>query len=68
MDEEVLNQQVRAFLKRTGINAQREIEGAVREAVAAGRLAGDERLAASMTLQVPGLDLELRIDGEIALE
>jgi hypothetical protein len=68
MDEEVLNQQVRRFLKRTGINAQREIEGAVREAVAAGRLTGDERLAASMTLRVPGLDLEVRIDGEIALE
>ena len=68
MDEDVLNQQVRRFLKRTGITTQREIESAVREAVAAGRLSGGERLPASMTLRVPELDLEVRIDGEIALE
>lgn len=68
MDENVLNQQVRSFLKRTGINAQREIENGVREAIAAGRLSGDEKLSVSMTLRVSGLDLESVIDGEIALE
>jgi hypothetical protein len=68
MDEDVLNQQVRKFLKRTGINAQREIEGAVRDALAHGRLRGSETLSASMTLRVPELELETRIDGDIALE
>jgi len=38
MDEEVLNTSVRKFLKKLGVTAQREIETAVREAAAAGRL------------------------------
>lgn len=68
MDEDVLNQQVRSFLKRTGINAQREIEGAVRAAIASGRLKGDERLPVSMTLRLADLDVETTIEGEIGLE
>ncbi len=68
MDEEVLNQQIRAFLKRTGITAQREIEAAVRARLEDGRLKGNERLPASMTLRVEGVELEVTIDGEIALE
>lgn len=68
MDEEVLNQQIRAFLKRTGITAQREIEAAVRARLEDGRLKGNERLPASMTLRVEGVELEVTIDGDIALE
>lgn len=68
MDEEVLNQQIRAFLKRTGITAQREIEAAVRAHLADGRLQGNERLPASMTLRMEGVELEVTVDGEIALE
>ncbi len=68
MDEEVLNQQIRAFLKRTGITAQREIEAAVRARLEDGRLQGNERLPASMTLRIDGVELEVTIDGEIALE
>lgn len=68
MDEEVLNQQIRAFLKRTGITAQREIEAAVRTRLEDGRLQGNERLPASMTLRVEGVELEVTIDGDIALE
>lgn len=68
MDEDVMNQQVRAFLKRTGITAQREIEAAVREGLADGRLKGDERLSATMTLRVAELGVDVTIDGDIALE
>ncbi len=38
MDEEQLNIQIRKFLKKVGINSQREIEQAVREAAEAGSL------------------------------
>jgi hypothetical protein len=67
MDEEALNTSVRKFLKKVGITSQREIEKAVREAVAAGRLKGNEKLPAKMTLSVGGIDLSLQIDGSIDL-
>ena len=48
-----------------GVNSQREIEQAVAKAVAAG--AGTETLAATMTLEIPALQLKVRFDGEIHL-
>jgi hypothetical protein len=42
MNEDTFNIEVRKFLKQVGITAQREIEGAVRKAIEAGRLEGDE--------------------------
>ena len=68
MDEEVLNMQVRKFLKKVGIASQREIEQAVRNAVNEGKLAGNEKLRASMTLRVPELGVELQIAEELALD
>ncbi len=68
MHEETLNVQTRKFLKKVGINAQREIEKAVHAAIADGRLHGDERLQAAMRLSIGALDLEVVIEDEIALE
>ena len=68
MDEEVLNISIRKFLKTVGVSSQREIEHAVAKAIAAGTVAGGETLAATMTLRVDGLQLEVRFDGEIALQ
>ena len=68
MNEDVLNTSVRKFLKTVGVTSQREIEKAVREAVAAGRLKGNETLPASMTLKVAGLNLSFAIDGSVELE
>lgn len=68
MDEEVFNKQLRAFLKKVGINAQRELEKAVRERVDDGRLQGNEALAASAVVRVPELDLEIPIEETIRLE
>lgn len=68
MDEEVLNLEIRKFLKKVGINSQREIETAVRAALDSGALRGDETLRASMRLKLPELDVELAIDGDIALQ
>ncbi|RME34095.1 MAG: hypothetical protein D6786_05895 [Gammaproteobacteria bacterium] len=68
MNEETLNIETRRFLKKVGITAQREIEHAVEQAVAEGRLAGSERLEAKMTLEVPALGIRHVIEGTIALE
>jgi hypothetical protein len=68
MNEEVLNATVRKFLKTVGVTAQREIEKAVRQAVADGRLAGGEKLPAKMALTVGGINLSLEINGLVELE
>ncbi len=68
MDEDILNQQVRKFLKKVGIHSQREIERAVREAVAAGTWSSADPLNARMQLSIPDLGVELVITEQIALE
>jgi len=68
MNDDNFNMQIRKFLKTVGVTSQREIEKAVREALEAGRLGGDEQLAVSMRLSLPGVDLAIDIDGVIALE
>ena len=68
MNEDVLNTSVRRFLKTVGVTSQREIEKAVRAAVASGKLKGNEALPAKMTLTVGGIDLTHTIDDTIELE
>ena len=68
MDQESFNLSIRKFLKTVGVNSQREIEQAVAKAIAAGSVNGDETLAASMTLRIAGLQLDVRFDGEICLQ
>lgn len=65
MDEEALNTSVRKFLKKVGVTAQREIEKAVRDAAAAGKLKPGAALPATATFRVGGLDLSFEIDGEV---
>ena len=67
MDDEQLNMNSRKYLKKVGVNSQREIENAVRDALANGRINGDEALAVSVTLSVKEIDLSVDIDGEINL-
>jgi hypothetical protein len=67
VDEEVFNLEVRKFLKRFGVTAQREIEKAVDAALQRGTLTGTEVLAVRAKLNIPGVLSELQIDGEIAL-
>ena len=67
MNEEVFNLEVRKFLKRFGITAQREIEKSVTAALQRGTLKGTEVLPVQATLTIPGVLPELQIDGEIAL-
>jgi hypothetical protein len=68
MDEEVFNTSVRKFLKSLGVAAQREIEKAVRQALAEHRLKGDQTLAAKATVSIGQLDFAFDIDGQIELE
>jgi hypothetical protein len=67
MNEDVFNLDLRKFLKRFGVTAQREIERAVAEALENGTLTGNEVLSVRATLTIPGVLDELRIDGEIGL-
>jgi hypothetical protein len=67
MNEDALNTSVRRFLKKVGITSQREIEKAVRDAVASGRLKGNEAMPAKMTLSVEQLGVTLEIGGDIEL-
>jgi hypothetical protein len=68
MNEDVLNTSVRRFLKTVGVSSQREIEKAVRAAVASGQLKGNEALPAKMTLTVGGINLTHTIEDNIELE
>jgi hypothetical protein len=67
MNEEVFNLDLRKFLKRFGVTAQREIERAVTEAIQDGRLTGSETLEVRATLTIADVITELRIDGQIGL-
>ena len=67
MNEDAFNASLRGFLQKVGITSQREIEKAVRDAVAAGRLKGNEKLPAKMVLTVGGVGLAHEIAGEIEI-
>ena len=67
MNEDVFNTSLRGFLKKVGITSQREIEKAVRDAVASGRLKGNEKLPAKMVLTIGGISLTHEITEQIEL-
>ncbi|MCH2267499.1 MAG: DUF6494 family protein [SAR324 cluster bacterium] len=68
MNEEVLNIQIRKFLKKVGIQSQREIEQAVKQSLEKGSLVGTEKLEASVLLEVPAVGIKVSIKGEIDLD
>ncbi len=68
MNPDVLNMQIRKFLKQVGVTSQREIENAIREALENGTIQSNERLRVEMTLKVGQLELTHIVEDEIALE
>jgi hypothetical protein len=68
MNEEVLNTSLRKFLKTVGVTSQREIENAIRKAVAEGRIKGNEVVKAQMVLTIGEVGLTHKIDGAIELD
>ena len=67
MDEDKFNTSLRGFLKKVGITSQREIEKAVRDAIAKARIKGTEKLPAKMVLTIGGLNLTHEVSDEIDL-
>ena len=68
MNEEVLNFQIRKFLKKVGVRSQREIERAVIRSFEKSSLVGIKKLEASILLEVPAVGIKVSIEGEIKLE
>jgi hypothetical protein len=68
MNEDAFNTSIRKFLKTLGVTGQREIEKAVRQALADGKLKGNEKLSAKATITLGGVNLTHEIKGEIELE
>ena len=67
MNEDVFNTSIRKFLKTLGVSGQREIEKAVRQGLADGKLKGNEKLSAKATITLGGVNLTHEIKGEIEL-
>jgi Family of unknown function (DUF6494) len=67
MNEDALNASMRKFLKTVGVTSQREIEKSIRDAIETGKLKGNEKLPAKMTLTIAGVDLSYEVDGTIEL-
>ena len=68
MDEDSFNIAVRKFLKEVGVTSQREIEKAVRDALASGTIDGGSSFVATMTLDVPEIGLRHVVQRTIDLE
>jgi hypothetical protein len=68
MDDDALTTSIRKFLKTVGVQSQREIEAAVQRALSDGAITTDDSFAATMTLRVPGLQLEVTYDGELRMQ
>jgi len=64
MNEDVFNMSVRKFLKKVGVTAQREIEIAVRDAAANGKLQG-AALPAKATFTIGGVNLTFDVNGDV---
>ena len=67
MNEDVFNVSIRKFLKTLGVTAQREIEKAVREALADGRLKGNEKLTAKAVVSIGAIKFTHEVEGTIEL-
>jgi hypothetical protein len=67
MNEDVLNNSIRKFLKTVGVTSQREIEKAVRDGIASGKLKGEETLPARMVLTLGQVELTFEVKGSIEL-
>ena len=68
MNQDAFNMSIRKFLKHVGVHSQREIEEAVEDAIKSGKLKGNEKLPAKMTLTLGGTDLTVNFEDTINLE
>lgn len=68
MNEQSMNMQIRKFLKKVGITAQRDIEAALRRAEARGALPAGAEVPLSMTLRADSIGIELVVDDTLRVE
>lgn len=68
MNDDTFNMSIRKFLKMVGVSSQHEIERAVAQAIASGKLKGSEKLPAKMTLTLGAANLNISFDGLIELD
>jgi len=67
MNEDRFNMDIRKFLKVVGVTSQREIENAVRAALAKGKVGENALLKPRVILSIPEIGLEHTVEGEIGL-
>jgi hypothetical protein len=67
MNDEQFNMDLRKFLKRFGVSAQRAIEDAVRRGIDAGALTGSETIKVRATLEIEGLGEDLVVEDDLRL-
>jgi hypothetical protein len=65
MNEDNFNMSIRKFLKTVGVTAQREIEKAVRQAEAEGKLKGADRLKVEARITMTAVALDIDVNGEL---
>jgi Family of unknown function (DUF6494) len=67
MNEDVFNTSIRKFLKTLGVTGQREMEKAVRQALADGKLKGNEKLSAQGVITIGTLQFRHEVSETIEL-
>jgi hypothetical protein len=67
MKDQQLKAAIAQFLKNSNFTAQRELEKAIRNAIAAGKLKGDESFTAGVTISAEIIDLNVTVYSRINL-
>ena len=69
MDKDLLNMQIRKFLKKVGVTSQRTIEEAINQALDNNKIAHWAiAYKATMTLRIEDLDVSMQIEESIRIE
>ena len=67
MSDEKMKVAIAQFLKKCNFTAQREMEKAIRNAIASGKLKGDEIFTAGMTLSSDDIGLNVTVYNKVEL-
>jgi len=68
MNEDIVNMEIRKFLKKVGITSQREIEKALNAGFASGKLSGGKQLEVNVRLEMPEIGLVHSLQEKISVE
>lgn len=68
MNDQSMNMQIRKFLKKVGINSQRDLEAALRRADAQGDLPAGAEVPLTMTLSAEKLGVQLVLEDVLRVE